>query len=365
MGQSIPVFLVRIVGLLLGGLLLFAMFQPARAQRFDDYGLTPVGAATDFTPATATLPRTAAASANNGYNAAPVNGGYVPPNGATPSNYGYSPAPSSLSVPVAANGMYAAPMGAPVNAPQAQYQPQYQPAPQAMAVTPPAQYAAAASQPPRPLGEPTEYGYKPLPPTQANANGYVAAPRGAYYPAAAAPGGSPDYLLGVGDKLKLTVFEEADLSGDYTIDSSGFIRMPLVGQLRAAGYTAHQLEGVIGSALAQGYLKSPRISVEVSAYRPFYIIGAVTRPGQYPYVNHMNALNAIAMAGGFTPAAVESKVYVRREGTNREVRMPTDRSTPIYPGDVVRVDSTVFAEAMQLLNPLSTPLSIAAAAAIP
>lgn len=364
MGQTFPLFLVRIVGLLLGGMLLFAMFQPARAQRFDDYGLTPVGAATDFTPATATLPRTAAASANNGYNAAPVNGGYVPPNGGAPSNYGYSPVPSSLSVPVAANGMYAAPMGppmnGPVNGPMNAPPAQYQPAPQAMAVAPP-----PASQPPRALGEPTEYGYKPLPPTQANASGYIAAPRGAYYPAAAAPGGNPDYLLGVGDKLKLTVFEETDLSGDYTIDSSGFIRMPLVGQLRAAGYTAQQLEGVIGGALAQGYLKSPRISVEVSAYRPFYIIGAVTRPGQYPYVNHMNALNAIAMAGGFTPAAVESKVYVRREGTNREVRMPTDRSTPIYPGDVVRVDSTVFAEAMQLLNPLSTPLSIAAAAAIP
>ena len=118
MGQSIPVFLVRIVGILLTGMLLFAMFQPARAQRFDDYGLTPVGAATDFTPATATLPRTAAASANNGYNAAPVNGGYVPPNGGgAPSNYGYSPVPSSLSVPVAANGMYAAPVGAPVNGP--------------------------------------------------------------------------------------------------------------------------------------------------------------------------------------------------------------------------------------------------------
>ena len=110
-----------------------------------------------------------------------------------------------------------------------------------------------------------------------------------------------DYVLGPGDKMRLIVFGETDLSGEFTIDGSGFVRLPLIGQVRAAGYTSQQLEAAIGGALAQGYLKQPRVSVEVSTYRPFYIIGAVNRPGQYPYVDHMNALNAIALAGGFTP----------------------------------------------------------------
>jgi len=174
-----------------------------------------------------------------------------------------------------------------------------------------------------------------------------------------------DYVLGNGDKLRLTVFEEVDLSGEYTIDGSGYLRLPLVGQVHAAGFTSAQLEGAIANALSQGYLKSPRVSVQVATYRPFYIIGAVTKPGEYPYVHHMNALNAIALAGGFTPGAVESVIYIRREGSNTEERLPTDRSTLVNPGDVVRVNNTFFAEAMSLLSPLSTPLSIAAAAAVP
>jgi hypothetical protein len=79
----------------------------------------------------------------------------------------------------------------------------------------------------------------------------------------------------------------------------------------------------------------------------------------------MNALNAVALAGGYAPSAVESVIYVRREGSNRELRLPADRSTQIYPGDVVRVNTTIFWDAMNLLSPLASPLSIAAAAAIP
>ena len=139
------------------------------------------------------------------------------------------------------------------------------------------------------------------------------------------------------------------------------MRLPLIGQVRAAGSTAMQLEASVGSALARGYLKSPRVSVEVTTYRPFYIIGAVNRPGEYPYVNHMNALNAIALAGGFLPSAVESVIFVRREGSNSEVEMPTDRSTPIYPGDVIRVHNTFFSDAMSLFSPLT---GVAGAAAL-
>ena len=92
--------------------------------------------------------------------------------------------------------------------------------------------------------------------------------------------------------------------------------------------------------------------MEVSTYRPFYIIGAVNRPGQYPYVDHMNALNAIALAGGFTPTAVESVVFIRREGSNEEEEVPVDRTTTIRPGDVLKVHTTFFSDAMSFCRAL-------------
>jgi hypothetical protein len=395
MGHSVSLFMTRIAGIVIAGMLLFAAFGHARAENLDGYGLAPVAGGNDFAPATAVLLPSGSASTNNGFSAAPSNAGYGGANGGyAPANSGYTPAPAdSLSVPVQANGTYAAPLGSSAPAAvtvQPPYQPSYQPA------------AQQAYQPAPPAGD---YGYKPDAATSASAPyGYKAdgppqqlaaatqpayAPPPAYRPSMASADNTPygykpdtgpvaggyapvgygranaDYVLGPGDKLKLNVFDETDLSGDYSIDGSGYVRLPLIGQVRAAGYTAQQLEGAIGSALAQGYLKSPRVSVEVSTYRPFYIIGAVNRPGEYPYVNHMNALNAVALAGGYTPTAVESVIYVRREGTNEEVRMNTDRSTQIYPGDVVRVNNTLFADAMTLLSPLAGPLSIAAAAAIP
>ena len=121
---------------------------------------------------------------------------------------------------------------------------------------------------------------------------------------------------------------------------------------------------MIGGTLAQGYLKSPRVSVEVTTYRPFYIIGAVNRPGQYPYVDHMNALTAIALAGGFTSGAVESVVFVRREGSNQEVEVPADRTAEIYPGDVVKVHTTIFTDAMNLFSPFTGVAASAATAAV-
>jgi len=164
--------------------------------------------------------------------------------------------------------------------------------------------------------------------------------------------------------MRLTVFGESDLSGEFTVDGAGFIRLPLVGEVRAAGYTSQQLEGAIGAALSPAYLKSPRVAVEVATYRPFYIIGAVNRPGQYPYVDHMTALNAVALAGGFLPTAVESVVFIRREGSNQEIEVPADRTTDIHPGDVVKVHTTFFADAVNFLSPFSGAAASAATAAV-
>src|SRR5262249_10764000 len=150
------------------------------------------------------------------------------------------------------------------------------------------------------------------------------------------------YQLGAGDKLRLSVFGETDLGGEFEIDGSGDVRLPLIGQVRAAGLTVRAFEDKVIKLLQEGYLKDPRISIEVVNYRPFYIIGEVNKPGQYPYVNGMNALNAIALAGGYTSKANKSDVYLQRNGKTGEVEYPSDETTKVQPGDVVRVPERFF-----------------------
>jgi len=175
-----------------------------------------------------------------------------------------------------------------------------------------------------------------------------------------APRYSTDYKLGPGDKVRVTVFNEDDLSGEFQIDGSGYVRLPLIGQVRAGGFSAHQLEGDVEAALEDGYLKSPRVNVEVTTYRPFYIIGEVNRPGPYPYVSNMSALDAVALAGGYTERAVESTVYIRHEGQTEEHDVPADETVKIHPGDVVRVKQTIFWSAASVLSPVTSLVAPAA-----
>jgi polysaccharide biosynthesis/export protein len=162
-----------------------------------------------------------------------------------------------------------------------------------------------------------------------------------------------DYRLGVGDKIRVIVYDEADLSGDFQVDATGNVRLPMIGEVRAGGLTAHDLEASIGQALGNGYLNDPRVSVEVTTYRPFYVIGEVLKPGEYPYANGMTTSSAVALAGGFTSKAVESVIYVRHEGENKERRLAATDTALILPGDVVRIDSTAFWDVMDVLSPLA------------
>jgi polysaccharide export outer membrane protein len=171
-----------------------------------------------------------------------------------------------------------------------------------------------------------------------------------------------DYRLGPGDKIRVSVFGQSDLSGEYQVDGSGMVRLPLIGTLHATGATAPVLEQSIAGALADGYLKDPRVNVEIATYRPFYIIGAVNRPGQYAYVDNMNALNAVAVAGGFTDQAIQSTLYVRHEGDATERPVRTSQLDHIQPGDVIRVKTTLFWDAMNMFAPVAGPAAIAAAA---
>src|SRR5215472_15695023 len=150
------------------------------------------------------------------------------------------------------------------------------------------------------------------------------------------------YQLGAGDKVRLSVFGENDLGGEFEIDGSGDVRLPLIGQVKAAGLTVHAFEEKIIKLLQDGYLRDPRVSIEVVNYRPFYIIGEVNKPGQYPYVDGMNALNAVALAGGYTAKADKSEVYLQRNGKNGEQEYPSDETTKVQPGDVIRIPERFF-----------------------
>src|ERR1700743_123940 len=173
---------------------------------------------------------------------------------------------------------------------------------------------------------------------------------------------SSDYHLGAGDKVRVTVYDETDLSGEFQVDGSGYVRLPLVGQVKAGGRTARQLEGDVSGALADGYLKNPRVAVEVTTYRPFYIIGQVNRPGQYPYTSNMSPIDAVGVAGGFTDHAVESTLHIRHEGETRELDVPADETVKIQPGGAARGDQTAFWAVSSWLSPATSvamPLAFA------
>lgn len=152
-----------------------------------------------------------------------------------------------------------------------------------------------------------------------------------------------DYTLGSGDKIRVIVFGEDDLGGEFTVDDTGLVQLPLLGQIQATGLTVHLFEdGIAAKLLKLGYLTNPHVSVQVENYRPFYILGEVNKPGEYPFVTGMNLLNAIALAGGYTYRADESVIYIRRNGASQEEKYPANETTKINPGDILRVTERFF-----------------------
>lgn len=159
--------------------------------------------------------------------------------------------------------------------------------------------------------------------------------------AGTASSGTSDYVLGSGDKLRVNVFGEEDLSGEVDVNGTGKVSLPLIGQVQAAGLTIDAFTEEVASKLREGYLTNPKVSVEVLNYRPFYIIGEVTTPGQYPYTNGMTVLNAVAVAGGFTYRANEDKVLITR-GDQKEVEYKLTQAVKVLPGDIVKIPERFF-----------------------
>ena len=145
-----------------------------------------------------------------------------------------------------------------------------------------------------------------------------------------------------GDKLRVTVFGEDRLSGEYQIDNAGSISLPLAGTIEGAGLTKSELEQSITTQLKSQYLRNPKVTVDVVSYRPFYVLGEVQKPGEYQFRSGLNVLSAIAIAGGATYRANPSKVLIQRSGSNDEKEYPQSPTVLVMPGDVVRVAERFF-----------------------
>lgn len=153
---------------------------------------------------------------------------------------------------------------------------------------------------------------------------------------------SETYLLGAGDKVRVTVFNEPTLSGEFFVSGDGAVSLPLVGDVPASNKTTKDVSAEFARLLADGYLRDPRVSMEVITYRPFFILGEVATAGQYPYVTGMTVLNAVATAGGFSPRAKKSRVFIRRRGEEGELEYELTPNLRVMPGDTIRVGERYF-----------------------
>jgi len=153
------------------------------------------------------------------------------------------------------------------------------------------------------------------------------------------PGGGPiTYNLGPGDQVRIITFGEETLTGEFRVNDSGNIALPLVGPVRAEGLTSAGLEASVGSALRRDKLvHNPSVAVEVIAYRPIYVLGEVNKPGQFAYQPGMTVVTAVAVAGGFTYRAVEGYAAIVRTIEGKAIEGKASRQSYIQPGDVITV----------------------------
>ena len=180
-------------------------------------------------------------------------------------------------------------------------------------------------------------------------NSFAAAPRDAAAPVPVAYAAAPmpvahdaAYRLDAGDKLRVVVYGQEGLTNSYAIDAGGSITMPLIGAVPARGRTPAGLAAEISAKLRNGYLREPSVAVEVETYRPFFILGEVAAPGQYPYVPNMSVESAVAIAGGFSPRAKRDHVTLTHTDNSGPSRAVVPLGTPLSPGDTILVGERWF-----------------------
>ena len=150
------------------------------------------------------------------------------------------------------------------------------------------------------------------------------------------------YMLDSGDRLRIVVFGQSTLSRVYSVDGGGHISMPLIGPVQARGLTTFDLEHAISERLRDGYLRDPKISVEIQTYRPFFILGEVTRAGQYSFVNAMTVQTAVAIAGGFSARAHQGGAIITRQRNGQAMQMAVPMTQTVKPGDTIYVRERLF-----------------------
>lgn len=147
-----------------------------------------------------------------------------------------------------------------------------------------------------------------------------------------------DYRLEPGNQVRVTVFNEAALSGDFAVDPTGRLALPLVGNIPASGLTATELADRIGKQMVQfALLRDPQVSVQILTFRPVYVLGEVRQPGEFPYTPGLTILRAIARAGGYAYRAREDLVVLVRQEGNEQASYYADQQTPLQPGDIIKV----------------------------
>jgi polysaccharide export outer membrane protein len=150
------------------------------------------------------------------------------------------------------------------------------------------------------------------------------------------------YTLDTGDRLRIVVFGQEGLSNSYVIDAQGNLSIPLIGTIAARAHTTEELSHLIADRLRGGFIREPHVSIEIEMYRPFFILGEVIAPGQYPYVPHMTVETAVAIAGGFTPRAYRSDIHLDRPAAGGVVRRTVPTLTRVRPGDTIVVKERWF-----------------------
>src|SRR5262245_7158658 len=190
--------------------------------------------------------------------------------------------------------------------------------------------AVQAKAQPQPRSQP-----QPAPAMEAHAQGVI--------PVANAPA-EPPYALDTGDKLRVVVFGQEGLSNSYFVDAAGQVTIPLIGAVTARGLTTQALARAVSAKLRAGFIREPHVAIEVETYRPFFILGEVTQPGQYPYVPNMTVETAVAIAGGFTPRAYRYDVKIDRPTAGETVRSRASVPllTRVMPGDTIVIKERWF-----------------------
>jgi len=150
------------------------------------------------------------------------------------------------------------------------------------------------------------------------------------------------YRLDAGDRLRVTVFSQADLTNTYEVDKAGYLAFPLVGAVPARGRTVKGIERDIAKKLAAGFVRNPDVTVEIDRYRPFFIMGEVANAGQYTYVPGMTVQNAIAIAGGFSARASQQSADITRQINGKVITGRVPITDPILPGDTINLRERLF-----------------------